>query len=406
LWEPHVSPSFYAPADIQVRFFISKFLFSFHNSKLEGVLMMRYLIPLLLVASFVGCDKAKELAQKADESVKKQAEKTFPVEKEEGKDQNNNSDGSNSNSDGTNNHGEEGDSDPAPNPDSNLPIEEFAATAIESYEKSRRDDNAFSAFVSQLDTRPESYQHVHKIQLNPQASSKSIASLPKFLQIKELVLERSSWVKVEDMAVIGQLKTLERLLMDYSLVNDAGIEKLKDLPALKALHIRNSSITDAAFPHLRNCPIEELNIEGCSVQGSTFKGNINFTTRLKFLGAAKTRVGIDGARYIQNSKTLEIVSVGSSGIDDSRMFALSGCMALRVLDVSGSDVTSNGFKVISRNKNLEHVNIRYTKIDDNGLGYLRYNKNLKVVESKGSQITQAGIDALTKIIPEVEFRQN
>jgi hypothetical protein len=87
--------------------------------------------------------------------------------------------------------------------------------------------------------------------------------------LKELELVRTR-TGDEAMPVIGQLKQLERLNLDYTAVSDAGLGELAGLPLVE-LRLDSAKITDAGVEKLKIPTLKILNVYHTLVSETGYK---------------------------------------------------------------------------------------------------------------------------------------
>ena len=78
-----------------------------------------------------------------------------------------------------------------------------------------------------------------------------LATLP---HLERLFLARVRLKKEEDLGILGEMRALRSLTLDYLPVTDKTLESLRSLPALEELSLDSTNITDRGAEILKQMP--------------------------------------------------------------------------------------------------------------------------------------------------------
>ncbi len=192
---------------------------------------------------------------------------------------------------------------------------------------------------------------------NRNTSNEGLFYVPKFTQLKKLLLhgEQANDVSLQH---IQGMEHLTRIFMwDAVQVTDAGVLHLTTLPSLKQLHLSNSQITDKSLELLG----QMKQLERLSLQGNRF-----------------TDAGLAHLRALKQLRSLAV-------------------------DLGPTHITDEGAGHLATLTKLESLMIQNTEVTDVGLRRLEGLANLKRLDITGTQVTSAGIEHFREAIPECEI---
>lgn len=236
--------------------------------------------------------------------------------------------------------------------------------------------------------------------------------------------------------IVGQLKTLNRLEIDWSSdVTASGwqhLTELKELTSfktqvshlsdtemkmigswskLRSLGIQHGSITDKGVLELASLKdLEWLVLEGTNLTDASLKILRNFK-RLVTLHI-RTKFTIAGIRVLNELTDLEELGLNHTGVDDTDIRELAGLTklstlhlgwtrvtgkelhpfaALKTLDIRHSPVTDEGLKSIGQLKLLSSLQFAHNHISDADMKSLSGLKELKELSLAGTRVTEVGL---------------
>jgi outer membrane protein assembly factor BamB len=179
---------------------------------------------------------------------------------------------------------------------------------------------------------------------------RSLAQLPR-LQVLDLDLCEG----VDDAAVatLAGCRALRALSLgktgfEKTMLTDAGLSRLVDLPDLRFLNLAGNRITDAGlaeltrFPQLQSLDLSLLPITDRGVATLTGLEELRELTLLFGEGFAGPVVTDEAVRSLQALTRLEALDLTGTGVTDAGWENLTGFPALRVLKLSRSKLTAAG----------------------------------------------------------------
>jgi hypothetical protein len=111
-------------------------------------------------------------------------------------------------------------------------------------------------------------------------------------------LSASEFTSDADLARFHELKGLEAVELDGTVVTDAGVEQLATLPALQKLYLNDTKITNAALAHLRGAKLlTALQVGGTAVSDDGL-ADLKGLGNLRTLDLRKTRVTKKGVEEL------------------------------------------------------------------------------------------------------------
>ena len=205
----------------------------------------------------------------------------------------------------------------------------------------------------------------------------SLAKICENLSLEELSLFGEK-LSDEGLAHLSKMGTLKYLRIAGDNFTDAGMAHLKDVSSLRILHAGSlMMITDEGIKHLSEHPLlERIN----------FHWNRNITN--------------ESARYLGRMRSLKMLDVIHSQIDDVGVGYLSKCKTLEYPMLPRNAITNAGLEDIGELSNLKMLWVGTRSgsvLDDDSLSYIAKLKNLQELVLAGQGVTDAGMEHLVKL---------
>src|SRR5262245_21035650 len=193
-----------------------------------------------------------------------------------------------------------------------------------------------------------------------------------------------AWVGDADVERFAKLAHLRKLDLSFSLLTDAGMERLKPLTGVTELDLYSvERITDVAIAYIRGWKnLERLNLRGTDVTDTTLQ-YLTGLPALKSLDVSHTQVTNNGMEYLPSLRTLEELYVGGNKVTGAGLRWLKTLPKLRVLDLNGMQKRNSGIWSVS-----------LTDFDLETIGGFR---RLEELNLGGAQITDAGLRGLSAL---------
>jgi hypothetical protein len=175
---------------------------------------------------------------------------------------------------------------------------------------------------------------------------------------------------------LAELKSLQRLYLWATKVNDESVKTLAGLKGLQILDLSSTQVTDAGLKELRGLTnLQRLFLGGTDVTGTGFKD----------LGALTD---------------LQTLNLEQAKVTDAGLRELAGLKGLRYLDLGKTQVTDEGVKNLAALKSLRWLILIDTQVTDAGLESLASLENLEYVDPSRTKATMAGKMKLRKALPD------
>ncbi len=145
---------------------------------------------------------------------------------------------------------------------------------------------------------------------------------------------------------IGELESLETLIIDQGIVTDETIDVIAKLPKLRQLRLRLSPIGDAGFQELSNCEA------------------------LWFLNLPHATCTPDGVASLKSLTKLRQLRLGSKNLDNQTANALTQIRSLRGIHLIGVPITDEGLKKIAAMPYLESLYLDDSAVTEAGWAWL------------------------------------
>ena len=177
-----------------------------------------------------------------------------------------------------------------------------------------------------------------------------------------------TWITNDALEYLDGLMKLEELrLCDAENITDAGLDRLKRLPALEKLDVSGTRITDAAL------------------------NNIKRLAALKTLDVSQTKISDAGLEHLRGLPCLESLELDDDAVTDAGLRRVGGLTKLRMLCIGGTPVTDAGLQALERLTELECLDITHTKVGDAGLAHLKGLVKLEWLCLGGTRVTDEGL---------------
>ena len=145
---------------------------------------------------------------------------------------------------------------------------------------------------------------------------------------------------------IGELKTLDTLIIDEGIVTDDTIDLVAQLPKLRHLRLRLSPIGDAGLRQLTNCK------------------------ELWFLNLPHSSCTAAGVASLKSLKKLRQLRLGSKELDNQVTNSLTQILSLRGIHLIGVPITDEGLKKIAAMPYLESLYLDDSAVTEAGWAWL------------------------------------
>jgi hypothetical protein len=157
------------------------------------------------------------------------------------------------------------------------------------------------------------------------------------------------------------LKELRRLDLSGADVDDEGLRKIAHLP-LRELWLQEAKITDASAATVSQMKtLDFLQLNG-TLLSDEFLKRLEPLPELENLGLRGTHVTADGMKYLSRHPQLKKLDLYHTEVDDSGVKHLVACQSLADLGLSMTKVTSDVFESLDKLANLTDVDLSANRL--------------------------------------------
>ncbi len=162
----------------------------------------------------------------------------------------------------------------------------------------------------------------------------------------------------DQLASIGELKSLDTIIIDAGKITDAGLKALPDLPALTSVRLRASPVSDEGFATLAKCAaLRAINIPQaeCTAAGIAALKPLEQLRSLR-IGSAKltSHETVEAIKSLPHLRSLHLINVP---LEDADLELLAGHAALQSLYLDGSHCTDDGWSKFFKLRPDVHVHV-------------------------------------------------
>ncbi len=265
--------------------------------------------------------------------------------------------------------------------------------------------------------------------------ARSVVGVPALAALETLETLSLGWcnrVSDADIATLGGLKALRKLVLARTRAGAAAAAAIRRLPNLVALDLTGTPFDDDALavltlgfsptsfetgealgargeftaasspsatggdpPALRELSLEATRVTGRA--GVLVAGA--FASSLVGFNAAFTEMSDDGARSMRDMSALRRVNLDSCPVGDGAARALANLPDLESVTLADTDVGNDGVEALARRATrLTHLDLGHTLVDDDGVEHLLLLKHtLRVLSLDSRLISDRGVKRIADL---------
>lgn len=198
---------------------------------------------------------------------------------------------------------------------------------------------------------------------------------------------------------ISKIKSVKSLEIIDANVTDRGIQELATLGKLRELHIWNCPlVTEQCLPAIGAIvSLESLSLGGLPSLRIAELGHLPALPNLDSLQLSDVPISADVIRWISECRSLTNLGLVRCGITDQAITPLSRLQYLRGIDFSGNDISGVTLGCMHAQPRM-HLYLRNCPVTDEGLGIIAqvYN-DLKILDVSGTDISDAGLEHIGRL---------
>ena len=181
-------------------------------------------------------------------------------------------------------------------------------------------------------------------------------------------------VKLEDLGILAQSTTLERIKLGQTKVDDSVFPFLKQISKLRHVHLSWTQITDTGLAAVQDLRLDILHLTG-------------------------TRVTDRGMSQLAKHPSLTDLYLGQTRIGNESLKHLVSIPQLRYLAIDHNSITDDGLRFLHESETLTGLHLEKTKVTDAGLVHLASIRSLKSLVLNETEVTKSGVESLSKRLP-------
>ncbi len=174
---------------------------------------------------------------------------------------------------------------------------------------------------------------------------------------------------------------------------------LGKLSRLKSLKLTYSTLMASDVAHLKDLPLEELEIDYCSRLDDTVADSLRGMTTLQSLDIQESNVGDRTAAAIGQLENLKVLNIATTRITDKGLAELGKLRQLQSLNLSDTRVTDKGLAVLAGHTELRELYLLDTGITDAAIEHLQTLQGLQFMNLYGSELSPEGFARLRAALP-------
>lgn len=212
------------------------------------------------------------------------------------------------------------------------------------------------------------------------------------------------WLTDADAGRIAAQKDLRKLDLSFSLIGDAGMEKIRALPNVTDLNLYAvEHITDVAIAYIREWKLRRLNLRGTDITDTSLQYLAGMTT-LQSLDISYTQVTNNGMEYLAALRDLEELEAGGNKLTGVGLRVLKLLPKLRTVNLGGVQKRNSGFwlttltdldyDALAGLAALRDLNLASVKVTDPGVARL---KQVRSLDLSRTPVAGKGFENLTAL---------
>ena len=179
------------------------------------------------------------------------------------------------------------------------------------------------------------------------------------------------FISEDSIAGLASLKSLSELYLAGSLVDDAALARIAEIPSITKLRIAKTSVGKEGLDKLTSLKLDELDVSECSKIDDAALEPIGKITSLKKLNLWRDAVGDTGMAHLKDLVNLEWLNVDNTQMTDAGLKSFAGFAKLTFLHLGSTAVSDAGMPDILPMKALKDLKVSRTSVTEGGVTGLR-----------------------------------
>jgi internalin A len=181
---------------------------------------------------------------------------------------------------------------------------------------------------------------------------------------------------------LNGLRQLRNLTLGGLYITDAGLNAIKDMPALDVLYLSRTKIKGPGLARLKSLPtltMLDLGETEIDDEGLVF---LTGASNLQYLSLNRTKIKGPGLARLTSLPKLASLILDDSEIDDQGLSLLAGAPSLQTLSLNGVPLTAKGLKAIAGLPRLGRLYLNRSGLLDEDVISLRISKPALKIERR------------------------
>ncbi len=240
--------------------------------------------------------------------------------------------------------------------------------------------------------------------LNEEQQGELFERIAKFPRMANLTFYMPT--RDEDIARLGDLEQIKSVQFEVECpeLSDASLKILSQMPALEAIAIPPSAVTNVGLKHLENAhKLHWLSLvvrhvgdggpepPAITDEGIAYLGRLRRLRMLSLDVPSMTGQGLEGLRDLGE---LDYLVIRSGGVTDDDLKHLSSMSKLQRLHLIGATIDGSGFRHLTSLPALENLVLECRGVTDEGIQHIARLTRLKGLYVAGSRLSINGLLAL------------
>jgi len=208
-------------------------------------------------------------------------------------------------------------------------------------------------------------------------------SLNVLVNLRTIELSRATEISDEGLALLKELKNLERLIIESSKITDNGILFLKEIPNLKYLKLMNTPVGDSVANSLKDLQkLEHLDL---------------INTNISEQGLGEIQKNLPNVTVLCNTCQTKKLDDAKAFLDSLKVnFSIDELKSVKKLYLSSKKIQEEKLFLLKELKNLKEIDLNYSSITDKAVEHLKELKNLNLISLEKTNMTEKGYKELQK----------
>jgi Leucine-rich repeat (LRR) protein len=220
------------------------------------------------------------------------------------------------------------------------------------------------------------------------------------LEVLELNIGIGPDPVVTDAALAGlsKLKRVTHLMIQNGTVTGRGLAAVAGFDRLEVLQLSGNPVDDAAVQTLGQLTaLKELELTRTTIAAPKLAAGLKGLRGLRELNLSFSELTDADVPSLAGLSQLRRLSLSGTKLTDAAAPPLAAMPELRMLDLAATEVTDAGAKALGAAKSLTHLDLSHSKVTDAGVSAVAKLPGLKVLGASGLPLTNKSLEALAGV---------